>query len=213
MVAAVSHSLDPGPLVRLWRLDRDKVVAVVAAVGVVVAGVVNGMLVAIGLSLVVLIRRLASPAIVQLGRLGDSHAFVDVSRHAEARPIAGVAIWRPAEPLFFANADRILAAVEREVAADPSLRVVILSLEESFDLDSTSLDSLLEFEARLAARGLAPTLARTRDPIRDLLARAGAASLLGRLAYSVDDAVTRVGARERPQDGSGEASSGDRRAP
>ncbi len=189
VIAALVHALDPGPFMRLWRLDRDRTVGVAAALGVLAFGVVNGMLLAIGLSLASLVHRLATPHVVQLGRIGEGHDFVDIARHTEARAPDGVAIWRPAEPLFFANAERVLHVVERKVVANPSTKAVVLSLEESFDLDSTALDVLLEFDARIRAMGLPLHLARTRDAIRDLLTAAGAKDLVQRCGYSVDDAV------------------------
>ena len=59
---------------------------------------------------------------------------------------------------------------------------VIVSLEESSDLDSTALEALIEFDQRMCRRGRNLLLARVRDPVRDLL-RAG------RCYYSVADAA------------------------
>ena len=119
VIAALVHALDPAPLVRLWQLDRDQYVALGAAAGVLLLGVLDGMLVAIALSLAALIRRLASPHVARLGRLGGGHDFVDLARHPEAVSPPGIAIWRPAEPLFFANAERILAFIAPSTRADP----------------------------------------------------------------------------------------------
>jgi MFS superfamily sulfate permease-like transporter len=188
VIAALAHALDPAPLFRLWKLGRDLPVALGAAAAVLLLGVLNGMLVAILLSLALLIRRLSSPQLVRLGRIGE-HDYVDVARHPEAWTPASAMIWRPAEPLFFGNAERILAAVELRQQAEPQAKLVVLSLEESFDLDSTALDALVEFDSRLLARGLSLRLARVRDTIRDLLDAAGADDLAKRCSYSVDDAV------------------------
>lgn len=193
VIAALTHALDPKPLRRLWKLDRDQYVALAATLGVLMFGVLNGMLGAIGLSLVALIRRLATPQLVQLGRLGDSHDYVDVARHPEAVAPPGIAVWRPAEPLIFANAEQVLGDLERRLRATPGLRAAVLSLEESFDLDSTALDVLIEFEARLCQGRMVLHLARVHDRPRDLLAAAGADSIVRRSFYSVDDAVTALG--------------------
>ncbi|MGO4842758.1 SulP family inorganic anion transporter, partial [Rhizobiaceae sp. 2RAB30] len=50
VIAALAHSLDPSPLIRLWRLGRDQYVALGAAAAVIVLGILNGMLVAVALS-------------------------------------------------------------------------------------------------------------------------------------------------------------------
>jgi len=188
VIAALTHALDPRPLARLWQLDRDQFIGLAAALGVLALGVLDGMLVAIALSIAALIRRLASPHLIELGQLNGGHSYVDVARHPEAVRPPGIDIWRPAEPLFFANAERLLGLLYRRLPAT-KLKALVLSLEESVDLDSTALDALIEFRERIAARGTRLRLARVHDPVRDLLAAAGAHDLVHHSYYSVDDAV------------------------
>lgn len=201
VIAAIAHALDLRPFVRLWRIDRDRLMGPAAAVGVLVLGVVNGMLLAIALSVVALLRRLAQPIVMALGRLPESHDFVDMARHPEARPVPGIAIWRPAEPLFFGNADQVIGAIEAALDREPAAAAVVLSLEESFDLDSTALDALLQFDAYLRRGGRTLYLARVRDAIRDLLASAGETDLVARCGYSVDYTVEMVAGRRATADG------------
>jgi MFS superfamily sulfate permease-like transporter len=189
VVAALLHALDLGPFLRLWEIRRDLVVALSAAVGVLALGVRDGMLFAIGLSLALMIRRLAMPHLSELGRLGGGHDYVDIAYHPDAQPPAGIAIFRPAEPLFFANAERILTRVAGLLVGCPDRHSLVLSLEESFDLDSTALDALTEFADLMRRRQITLQLARVRDHVRDLMRQAGANDLLARSSYSVDDAV------------------------
>jgi MFS superfamily sulfate permease-like transporter len=189
VISALTHALDPAPLLRLWRLRRDCYVATGAAAGVLVFGVVDGMVLAIALSVLALLHRMATPRVVRLGRLGDSHDYVDIARHSKAAAPDGVAVWRPAEPLFFANAEPILASIAERLASEPDLRSAVVSLEETYELDTTALDALLEFDVRMKRLGVRIHLARVRDNVRDLIKRAGAADLLTRISFSVDDAV------------------------
>jgi MFS superfamily sulfate permease-like transporter len=189
VIASLTHALDPTPLIRLWKLRRDFYVASGAAGGVLVFGVLNGMLLAIALSLLALLHRMATPRIVRLGRMVNSHDYVDVARHPEAVAPTEVAVWRPAEPLFFANAEQILMQISEKLAGEPDIRLAVVSLEETFYLDSTALDALLEFDTRMKALNVRVQLARVRDSVRDLIGRAGAADLLTRISFSVDDAV------------------------
>jgi MFS superfamily sulfate permease-like transporter len=191
VIVALLHALDLAPLLRLWKLDRDQYVALGATLGVLVLGVLNGMLLAIALSLLALIRRIAAPQVVELGRFHGGHDFVDIT-HADAARVPGIAIWRAAEPLIFANAERVLARVAEQLPGRADLRAVVLSIEESFDLDSTALDALIEFSQGVKQHGLTLALARVRDPIRDLLAAAGAGDLAQACSYSVDDAVSQL---------------------
>jgi len=192
IVVALLHALDPKPIVRLFRLGRDPYLALSAACGVLAFGVLNGMLVAIALSFAAFVRRLSSPHVMHLGRLGGSHDFVDVGRHPDAREIPGVVILRPAQPLFFGNAELICAEILRQVTGRDGLKGVIVSLEESLEMDTTALDALLELDAALKRRGLDIRYARMHDGVRDLLARAGGADLVARSSFSVDDAVAAI---------------------
>ena len=191
VIAALAHALDPRPLLRLWKLKHDVVIALAAAVGVIAFGVVNGITIAVALSLAVLLHRLATPYVATLGRLGQGHDFVDIARHSDAETIPGISIWRPAQPLFFANADAILTETAARIGRDQTARAIIVSLEESFDLDSTALDALLEFDTLVRAQNKRVQYARVHDRVRDLIALA-APALLSYLSYSVDDAVAAV---------------------
>jgi MFS superfamily sulfate permease-like transporter len=189
VIAALTHALAPAPFVRLFRLDRDQGVAIAAALGVLAFGVLNGMLAAILLSLGTLLRRFSQPTISELGRVGTSHDFVDIARHSEARGLTGVALFRPNAPLFFANAETALGEIARRALARPEANLIVLSLEESSDLDSSATEALGEFVATLAANGRRVVLARTHDAVRDVLAAAGMDELARGATFSVADAV------------------------
>jgi sulfate permease, SulP family len=82
----------------------------------------------------------------------------------------------------------------------PATKLLVLSLEESPDLDSTALETLAEFCTWFAARGGELRVARLKESAREALLRAGVAQLhAGTLDYSsVDDAVR--GRSVRPQE-------------
>ncbi|MFZ5709608.1 MAG: SulP family inorganic anion transporter [Pseudomonadota bacterium] len=198
VIGTLAHALSPAPFLRLWHLGRDVWIAAVAAVAVIALGVLNGMLAAVALSLAALVRRLMTPRIARLGRLDGGRDFVDVERHPEARMPEGTLIYRPSEPMFFGNAAAILDRIGREVASRGPGVVLILSLEETFDLDSTTLDALLSFEAVCAGTGATLLLARVHDHVRDVLRAAGRTDLIDRAYYSVDDAVLAARAAAPP---------------
>jgi MFS superfamily sulfate permease-like transporter len=190
VIHAVSKSLHFSVFHNYFRWRRDRLVAVAAVVAVMVLGVLNGLLAAIALTIALLLRSLARPRLSILGRVGE-HDFVNVARFPAATPVPGMLVVRPDEPLFFANAEPLLAQVRQRVLAAPSAKVVVLSLEESPDLDSTSLEALGELCSWLAARGVELRLARLKDSARDALVRSNLRHLpADALHYaSVDDAV------------------------
>ena len=189
VVHAVSHTLTLGAFRPYFKWRRDRVVVVAAALAVVLLGVLNGLLTGIGISLAMTLRGLSQPRVSELGRLGDGHDFLSRSTHPTARRIAGLLILRPEAPLFFANVERMLADVRARVAAARP-RGLIVSLEETPDLDGTSIEALTEFAAEQTRNNVTLVLARLKDPVLALLQSSlggGNQTLLE--AGSVDDAV------------------------
>ena len=193
VIHAVSKSLRLGIFSNYLRWQRDLPIALAAVLAVMVFGVLNGLLAAIGFSIAMLIRSLASPRLSVLGRVGV-HDYVSVARFPNAVTVPDLLVLRPEEPLFFANAEPLLTQVREQVLTAPAAKVVVLSLEESPDLDSTALETLGEFCNWFAARGGEFRVARLKEGARDALARANLPLLPpAALDYSsVDDAVRGV---------------------
>jgi len=190
IIHAISKSLRLNQFRNYLRWHRDVFVAVAAVLGVMVLGVLNGLLAAVALTVALLLRSLARPRLSVLGRVGE-HDYVSVARFPAATTVPGMLVLRPEEPLFFGNAEPLFALVREQVRGQPSTRIVVLSLEESPDLDSTSLEALGELCEWLERHGVELRLARLKDSAREVLARADLKRLAaGALQYaSVDDAV------------------------
>jgi len=190
VIHAVSKALRFGVFANYFRWQRDRQVALAAVLAVLLFGVLNGLLAAIAFSLAWLVKSLASPRITVLGRAGE-HDYVDVERFPQAVRTPGLLVLRPEEPLFFANAEPLMLRARELVRAAPETRQVVVSFEESPDLDSTAIEALGDFSAWLAARGIELRVARLRHTVRDALLRAQLPQLsVATLDYSsVDDAV------------------------
>lgn len=187
VIHAVSHTLNPASLQPYFAWRRDRLLVLAAIAGVLLFGVLDGLLVAIAISLLLMLRRLSRPGMSVLGRLGESHDYVKLALHRNARAQPELLILRLDEPLFFVNAERSLhlARAMLEERAGP-LRKVILSLEESPDLDGSSVEALRDFAAFVRQQGLALALARLKEPaytvlqlaLGDMLAVQGGPALL-----------------------------------
>jgi MFS superfamily sulfate permease-like transporter len=190
VIHAVSKSLRISVFSNYFRWQQDRLVVVAAVLAVMTFGVLNGLLAAIAFSLALLLKSLASPRLSVLGRVG-AHDYVSVERFANAETVPGMLVLRPEEPLFFANAEPLLAQARQRVLTGPDTRLVVFSLEESPDLDSTALEALEEFCSWLSARGVEFRVARLKEHAREALVRAKLWHLATTtLDYSsVDDAV------------------------
>ncbi len=116
---------------------------------------------------------------------------MDVHTQQGATAIPGLLILRPEEPLFFASTERVVAEVMARVKGRHDLSAVVLSLEESADLDSTAMECLLELKHSLAGIGKDLLLARAKTSVRDLLSRWDPQGLgkADTMFWSVADAV------------------------
>ncbi len=194
VIHAVSHTLSLTAFRPYFAWRRDRFVVVAAAVAVVALGVLNGLLAGIAISLAMTLRGLSAPRMSELGRQRDGHDYLGL-QHDGVVPVAGVLILRPEAPLFFANVEHMLGEMRRRLA-DRSPRAFVLSLEETPDLDGTTIEALTAFTAEQAAAGRAMVLARLKDPVLALLHSSMAGQASTHLeAGSVDDAVTSLAAK------------------
>ena len=169
VINALWHALSPQPMLSIWRMNRDRASLVGAVLAVLMLGVLNGMLAAIGLSVLGALRRFSQPVVHELGKLGESRNYVDVNAHHGAIATPGLLILRAEEPLFFGSAERVMSVIMKSASTRDGLTTVILSLEESADLDSTAVDCLMELRQGLHRLGKTLVLARVKTSVRDLL--------------------------------------------
>ena len=174
MVAAVSL-IDVRTVVRLTRMDKtDAALSVAAFLGVLIFGVLEGIVVAIGLSMLAFVLRSWRPYKAELGLVTGLRGYHDLSRYPDGVRLPGILIVRFDAPLFFANGamfdDYVRSLV---VAAGPELKTVILAAEPITDIDTTAMEELVELDEFLAKRGIRLILAEMKDPVVDMLRRQG----------------------------------------
>ncbi len=189
VVGALLHALNPQPILELWRINRDQYLTLAAIISVLFFGVLHGMLIAVGLSIASAIRTFSQPAVRELTELDSSRNYVDRENHPEAKPHPYVVILRPEEPLFFASVDGVIDVVKLILKQRADCKILILSLEQSSDLDSSARDSLVELCGQLNRQGINVLLARVKDPVRQLLLSSPDGMFQDKLFWSVADAA------------------------
>jgi sulfate permease, SulP family len=196
VVHAVAHLVDVRTLKYYADLRSGSIwIALTALFGVLLMGILKGLIFAVGLTLVIVMRKLSSPQDSVLGRLAGSRNFVDVGRHPEAEQIPYLLIFRPNGLLFFANANRVLNRLrELTKSTNVPLRAVVINLEASPEIDVTSLEMLEQLRNELAESGIALHFARVADRVRDLFDRSGFTDRVGsnRIFPGVDYAVDAI---------------------
>jgi sulfate permease, SulP family len=175
VVYAAIRLVDVAELRRIARYRRSELVlALTTTAAVLVVGVLPGIAVAIGLSILDLLRKVARPHDGILGYVRDVPGMHDVDDYPEAQQVPGLVVYRYDSPIFFANADdfasRALAAVDE---ADTPVEWFLLNAEANVEVDLTGVDALDEVRRTLADRGVVFAMARVKQDLRDLLAPSG----------------------------------------
>jgi SulP family sulfate permease len=177
----------------LWRIRRSEFwLGAATVVSVLVLGMLGGIAFAIGLSLITVLARAARPHTAELGLVDGTDTFRDIDRHRDAHPIPGLLIHRIDDELFFANAAFFVRDVkERLIASDPPATALVLDMEGVSDIDTTAVQELDQLLDDLADADVAVAFARVRQPVLQMIERAGLHDRVERdmVFLEVDDAV------------------------
>jgi high affinity sulfate transporter 1 len=181
VIAAMVGLIDLAGFRRLSRVHRADFFLALTCFGSVAAfGVLWGIGIAIGLSVLAFLWRAWHPYDAVLGRATGVKGYHDLTRYPEARQVPGLMLYRFDAPLFFANAnifrERLLAAVR---SSPVSLKMVVVAAEPITDLDSTAADMLAGLDHDLETRGIELAFAEMKDPVKDRLRRFGLVETIG----------------------------------
>lgn len=182
VVSAVWGLMDVTAMRRYQHVRRADFVAALAATGaVVLLGPLPGLGIAIGVSLLAIIYRASRPQIEVLGKISDEKAaWGRLRKHPERHPVPGVLVVRIDAPLFWANATAIEDRLLAEVEATPGTRALVLDLEATTRLDTTSADVMVHLADELRGRDVQLYLARVLHHVDHVLERAGFLDVVGR---------------------------------
>lgn len=181
VIVAIMSMIKVKAIRRLYYLNRtDFFLAIAAVFGVLTFEALEGLLIAVILSLLALVWRASQSKLSVLGREPGKLILSDIRRHPENHLIPGLTILRPDEGLFFANADALRNEICRLVEeSEPPARVVLLDLELSNQLDVPSIDMLVELKEELEQRNAVLWLARLHGSVNDILEKSGALKKIG----------------------------------
>src|SRR5689334_21921179 len=175
ITASLSLADIPGTM-RLWRQRKAEfLLAIAAFLGVALLGVLPGIAIAVGLSVLNVFRRAWWPYDTVLGRVDGLEGYHDIHSYPDARHLPGLVIYRFDAPLFFANAKTFRDEIKRLARSDPPPRWIVIAAEPVTDIDTTASDVLEELDGALKAQGISLVFAELKDPVRRKIERYGLA--------------------------------------
>ena len=173
--------------VRSWQrwasVRRNELLLSVGAFAAVVAlGVIPGIALAIGVSLLEFMRRAWRPHSAVLVRVDGLKGYHEAERHPEGRAVPGLVLYRFDAPLFFANAGFFVADLLAQL--QPDTRQVTVTAEPITDIDATAAETIGTLLDELARRQVVLTFAELKGHVRDQLDAYGLVERVGRSRFS-----------------------------
>ena len=198
--AVVFGLMDVKAMKRIYRLNRSEFwVGTLALLGVLTFGTLQGVLMGLVLSLLVLIARSSKPNIPVLGRLPGTEVFHSLDENPDSETYPGLVIIRFDGALYFANG---LRDKVREVTADvdPPVREVLIDMEGVNYLDLEGSDMLAEITKDMRTVGVEIHLARVKHAVMEMLEKDGVDKIIGHdhIHEKVGDAVRLFTQKKKP---------------
>jgi len=167
--------------------------ALVAFAGVVLLGTLQGILVAIVVSLIALSYQVVDPPVHVLGRKPGTGVFRPrTPEHPEDETFPGLLLLRLEGRLFFFNAERIAHKIRPFIEAEKP-RVVAFDLGAVFDIEYTAMKALTEAEKRSREHGVLLWLVGLTPGVLDVVQHSPLGETLGRerMFFNVEQAVNK----------------------
>lgn len=181
VVASVWFLLDVRSLTRYRKVRRNDYVSALAGLaGVLFFGPLYGLLAAVALSLLGVLYRSSRVTIDPLGKIpGEKAGWGALVDHPERTEVPGVLVLRLDAPLFWANCETTHVHILDAVDGTAGVRALVLDLEATGQMDTTTATMLADLLVELRRRGVEMFIARLHYPARVVLERAGVTDDLG----------------------------------
>jgi MFS superfamily sulfate permease-like transporter len=182
IINALWHILTSRKLVKIRMVSPAEFwLGVIALLGVLFIDVLEGMIIGLVASVLLVLYQSSRPHLASLGRLpGIPGAYSDLKRHPEATAIPGVLILRLDAPMYYANALTVRERAKALIAeSQPPPRVVVLDAAGQDSLDVTSEEVLKGLLVELNSKGIDIYVAELHGPVREFVQRTGLFELIG----------------------------------
>jgi MFS superfamily sulfate permease-like transporter len=159
---------------------------------VLVLGILKGVMLAVVISLVLLIRRAAHPHVAFLGRVPGTRTYSDLQRNPENEPVPGALLVRVEAALLYFNVENVREAMREGIRAAPKpLKLLLLDLSSSPAMDVAGARMVAGLEEELRGSAITVRLVGARASVRDILRAEGLEEHVGQIdrRLTVEDVV------------------------
>jgi len=167
----------------LWRTRRvspfELLLGLFTAAGVVTFGVMNGIMIAVGASIMHLLWYASTPGEALLGHIPGRPGLYDLA-HSNVEPISGILIYRmEGSPLFFNAGWLRQRALLAAAHYSHPFNLFLLDARMMATMDSTAQDEIIALADALRERNIRFVLAGGGKRFREIVNRGGIVEALG----------------------------------
>ncbi|MCX6872336.1 MAG: SulP family inorganic anion transporter [Verrucomicrobia bacterium] len=171
VLVAVKGLINLRELRHVWRVSRfEFTVSMVALSAVLLLGILQGVMVAVVVSMLLLIRRTTRPRVGFLGRIPGTRSYSDMERNPGNEAVPGVLVFRVEASLLYFNVEHVRDAVWQQIRSTAGpLKLVVCELSSSPFVDLAGARMLAAMKSALAAQGASLRLVAAFAPVRQIL--------------------------------------------
>jgi MFS superfamily sulfate permease-like transporter len=195
LIGAALSLLNVRVLAKYWRVRKSAVVlSVIASLGVIVLGVLQGIVIAIALAITLYFRRGWQPHGAVLGRVDALAGWHNVKRYPDAVQLPGIAVFRWEAPLFFANCSSFRKEV-REIVRSRDVSWVVIECAAITDIDVSAAQMLEQLDRELNAADVHMAFVELRMRLEQLVQGYGLFETLDRDRFypTLETGLTAIG--------------------
>jgi MFS superfamily sulfate permease-like transporter len=180
LIVAAIGLFDLAALRRLWHVSRAEfAIAIATMLGVIALDVLEGIVMAVSLALLLLLKRSARPPDAVLVRVPGMKGFHDSVHHADVSGTPGLLLYRFVASLVFYNASYFKKRIVELAAAQPDLKWLVIDGSTINAIDTTGAETVEALARDLARHGVRLCLAGFRTEPLHMLERSGAMAAIG----------------------------------
>ncbi|MBT8767065.1 SulP family inorganic anion transporter [Metapseudomonas boanensis] len=175
VLVAVKGLINIRELLHVWRVSRFEFsVSMVAFAAVLLLGILKGVILAVVVSLLLLIRRVAYPRVAFLGQIPGTRKYSDMDRHPDNLAVPGVLVFRVEASLLYFNVEHVRDVLWQRIRSTPdTLKLVVCDMSSSPFIDLAGVRMLETLHRELHAAGIRLRPVAAHAAVRDLLRAEG----------------------------------------
>ena len=192
IMVAVFGLIDVQEAKHLWTADKHDFAAfMVTFLATIFISIEMGILVGVGVSILLIIYRLAYPHIAELGQIPESETYRNLARFDQLNTTDDTLIIRYDAPLFFANCNSFRGAVLNKIKGRVGLKRLVIDGGGIHHVDSSAINILKELSDKLRQQNILMQFADIKGPVRDLFHKNGLVKIIGENNFflNVSDAM------------------------